>query len=463
MPADAETVATNDVVADSGSRGRAAAEPVEQQSDWAVAMAVALTCSLVAWARMTPVARRTIWAEDGRVFLTDAFSAAPFTTLFRPYGGYLHLIPRATAEFIAAVVQPPRYALALSAAACVIAAGVAALVYVCARAVTGSRVLRICLATVTVAVPALPLEVLGNLANVHWFFLWLTPWLLFYQPRSRIGSWGLGLVALVAALTEIQVVLFAPLVAWRWRERHGWPIRAGILAGLAGQGLATVLSTRTPKTDALPSIADHVAGYTVNAVMTIWLGSRASISAAVATYGWSIVALSLLPSLAALVVVWIRGDSTQRLAALVLPAASVVVWSAALVINRSGYRYWWPALNDGKELVILRYAVVPSMFVLAALLLALTTFDWSRSRFAWVAFAAALPIGLVAVVNAVPAGEGREAGPVWSVEVERARAACLADPSKGAQVLNIAPAGWITEVPCQVLEGKHVPTSGSPG
>jgi hypothetical protein len=452
MTAEAETVAADEVAADCGSGGRRA-ESVARQSDWAFALAVGLTCSLVAWARMTSIAKRTIWAEDGHVFLTDAFSAGPFTNLFRPYGGYLHLVPRSTAELTAAVVPLAWYALALSAAACIIAGGVAALVYVCAVAVTQSRVLRICLAAVTVAVPALPLEVLGNLANIHWFFLWLTPWLLFYRPRSRVGSLVLGLVGLVAALTEIQMVLFAPLVAWRWRERRGWPIRIGMLAGLAGQCIAMLTSIRPPRTGPFPSIADHVAGYTVNAVMTIWLGSRASISAAVATYGWSIAALCLMPSLAALIVVWIRGDATQRLAALVLPAASVVVWSAALVVNRTGNKYWWPAPKNGGQLAILRYAVVPSMFVLAALLLALATFDWSQRRFAWVVFAAALPIGLVAVFNAVPTGERRAIGPVWSVEVERARAACLADRSKEAELLNIAPAGWITEVPCQVLKG----------
>jgi len=40
------------------------------------------------------------WAEDGSVFFSDAFSSG-CATLFHPYGGYLHLVPRLVATFCA--------------------------------------------------------------------------------------------------------------------------------------------------------------------------------------------------------------------------------------------------------------------------------------------------------------------------------------------------------------------------
>ena len=36
--------------------------------------------------------------------------------------------------------------------------------------------------------PLLPNEVLGNEANLHWIFLWLAPWLLLANPRTRWGG-----------------------------------------------------------------------------------------------------------------------------------------------------------------------------------------------------------------------------------------------------------------------------------
>ena len=256
--------------------------------DGLVTLAVSFATTALAWSRLDPITRRTLWAEDGAVFLTDALYADAFHTLLRPYGGYLHVVPRLVVEVTTIAAAPARYALVVNALACAVAGGVAALVYVCSREVTESRLLRSGLAAITVVVPSLPREVLGNTANLHWFFLWLTPWLLLYRPRSRTGSVLLGLAALAGALTEIQMALFVPLAAWRWRDRHGWPVRLGLLVGVAAQIMTLAHAVRPQPTGTPSDARTIVAGYLVNAVMTLWAGSASAITHVVAEFGWSV-------------------------------------------------------------------------------------------------------------------------------------------------------------------------------
>jgi hypothetical protein len=96
---------------------------------------------------------------------------------------------------------------------------VGALVFICSRQIVPWLPARISIAALAALIPTAPIEVLGNTANLHWYLLWLTPWLLMARPSSRLASWFFGAVALAIALTEIQVVIFLPLIAWRFRDR----------------------------------------------------------------------------------------------------------------------------------------------------------------------------------------------------------------------------------------------------
>ncbi|MFI2753062.1 hypothetical protein ACGIF2_06470 [Cellulomonas sp. P22] len=414
-----------------------------------MAVLVGVLLSIVGWLRLPAVARDTLWAEDGRVFLWDAFYAPAWSTLLRPYDGYLHLLPRFAAELTVLTAAPPSYATAVSAAACLLAGGAGALVYVCARSVTDNPWLRIAFAAVTLLVPALPLEVLGNLANVHWFALWLTPWLLLYLPETRVGAWLFGLVALACALTEIQTAFFVPLVLWRWRDRRGWVIRAGLLVGLVAQVLGA--PDRAPRTSPVPAAEDVISGYLVNAVLSLWWGSEEAITLTVIRFGWGAAALVLVPSCAALILVLRRGTPTQRLAAITFPAASVVLWSAALLISRPEAGWSRPDASSTRVLTLLRYAVVPSMLLLAALILALTVLP--RHPGAYAAAAVVMtPLLVAAVTNFSPALTSRSNGPEWAPEVREALEECREDPTVTAPALAVAPPGWTSRVPCELLE-----------
>lgn len=451
---EASSTGETSVEATRGTSGWAISRLVPRvwRSDGLVALAVVLAATVIAWLRLDPITRRTLWAEDGAVFLTDALYADPFQTLLRPYGGYLHVVPRLVVEVTTIVASPARYAVVVNGLACAVAGGVAGLVYVCSRDVTESRLLRAGLAAITVVVPSLPREVLGNTANLHWFFLWLAPWLLLYRPRSRTGSVLLGVATLAGALTEIQMALFIPLAVWRWRERHGWPVRLGLLVGVTAQ-IVTLTHAVRPEPSGTPSDARTiVAGYLVNAVMTLWAGSASAITHVVSAFGWSVPLGAVMVSAAAALVVLRRGTPVQRLSAVVLPAASVVIWTAAFVINRPSYTYHRPAPGEA-GFAVLRYATVPSMFVLAGLLLALTTISWKRWWTRASIGAVGVPVVIAVLANFTGQPTERSAGPIWSAQVAAGVEACRAHPDVDPEI-DVAPDGaWVAHAPCALLGG----------
>ena len=154
----------------------------------------------------------------------------------------------------------------MSALSCAVVGLVGALVVVCSRDVVPWLPARVALGLATALLPALPIEVLGNAANVHWAFLWLAPWLLLAAPRSDREGIGFGVVGLVAALTEIQVAWFLPLALHRWSDRRRWWIRGGVLAGLAAEGVATLVAPRSDQLDGGSTVASVAEGYVVDAL-----------------------------------------------------------------------------------------------------------------------------------------------------------------------------------------------------
>ena len=200
-------------------------------------------CAAVAWFRLPAVARDTLWAEDGRNFLQAAADHGLADTVLTPYAGYLHVIPRIIAGVV--VTLPIAWwALAMTAASCLVAGAVAVVVFVCARDVVPWLPARILVASLTVLAPLAPREVLGNTANLHSLLLWAMLWMLLYRPRTRLGAVVLGSVGLLAGLTEIQGALLVPLLLCAPHGRRRWIVRGGILLGLAAQLFVTVLWPR---------------------------------------------------------------------------------------------------------------------------------------------------------------------------------------------------------------------------
>lgn len=114
---------------------------------------------------------RTIWAEDGTVFLACAYDAAgPGACLLEPYNGWIHLVPRLGAE-VAAAVAPADASLALAVVAAIVAGLAAAVLAVAIRNATGSWAAGFVGGASLALVWQAGREVGGNVTNLPWVLL----------------------------------------------------------------------------------------------------------------------------------------------------------------------------------------------------------------------------------------------------------------------------------------------------
>ena len=431
------------------------------------AIAILVLGTVISWARLPETARATLWAEDARNFLGNAVSPGPVLTIFRPYAGYLQTVPRIVAGITTQFFPISDWAYAMAGGACLVTAGVAALIFLCSRDIVSSLPGRLALASVTLLVPLSPREVLGNTANVHWYFLWLAPWLVLYLPRSRVGAWLLGVVALLAASSEIQMALFLPLLLWDRKNRQRMPVRFLFVVGIALQVVATTLAPRGASTADPIRLASIGYGYLINAVLTIWLPNSSAIGRVLTTAGPWGAFLFLVPFLAAAVWGLRNGSRLQRIIIVTLLASSVAIYVAAVTIS-PGTFYDYAAMPT-RELAhpwIARYGVVPSMFLLAIVpvaatvrrrgtAIAVTPVRRRLPRSALQSVTAMLLITLM-LLQFVPGTTRRASGPELGPQVVAARQLCAAAPPAAVVRLAGAPSlTWSFAITCGRLEHER--------
>lgn len=411
---------------------------------WAPAL-IGCVALAICWFRLPAEARATLWAEDGRIFVSERERYGSFDTLFRPYAGYLQFVPRLIADAVVGSTPVARWAIGFTALSCVVIAAVCAITYVCAGAIVQRTSSRIALAMIPVLVPIAPIEVSGNAANVHAYFLWLTPWLLFARPQRWWAAIALGVVALTGALTEIQALLFVPLVFWRWRGRKGWAIRLGLMIGLAAQVIVTILSPRPPGRAVSYHLWSVVEGFAANAMMGA-VTAQSHIVALAFTTTRAILVLVSLVFCASVVVSLIRGNWRSRTVVLTCVVAAAAIWAAGYLANPfPGFDFATYGQPAWSTFGFMRYGVVPAMFLLATIPLAS---DALMSRFCR---ASALVVGVIVAIAVisqwnVPTTQ-RSAGPVWSTGVSHALSSCRASDQMFVNV-PVAPAGWSAQIRC---------------
>jgi hypothetical protein len=151
-----------------------------------------------------------LWAEDGAVFLIDAWNDG-LHALLKPYSGSLYLFQRAAA--CAALLFPlrwtPHFYNYIS-----LAATLATVAYIASR--RAQLRYRGLLAFVVVAVPHGG-EVFMNLTNVHWVTSLALLLLIISPSPNSIRQAGIDFVLLVVlGLTGPAVLMFSPLVLGRF-------------------------------------------------------------------------------------------------------------------------------------------------------------------------------------------------------------------------------------------------------
>ena len=411
---------------------------------------IVIVSTLVSLARLPAPAIGTLWAEDGGVFINDVLKNAGLRNIFSPYQGYLHVVPRGIAWLVVKVIPIDGWAIAVTVAACLVVGAVAALVFHCSSALSENVWTRLGFAAVPILVAASPEEALGNLANLHWYFLYLAPWLLLKSTRTWVERIILTVAALLVGLTEIQTAMFLPLFLYRLRDKTLWGPRIALLVGVGAQVFTTLSFPRT-NPDAQPAnwLSVFYAWF-IEGPSAVVFGTAGQVARVVIRFGWVPVALTAAVFLAGFVVILVRGGSRERVTACALLGGSIVAACAAVALNFTDF-FDYAGFNesDWAGVHLGRYAVVPSMFLLALLPL-LGEVVGRTGRAATISVMTVLML-----VYFFPVSVGREFGPVWADFLPQARQACAPSNAGPVTIVPIAPTGWIVKgvsVPCQLLK-----------
>jgi hypothetical protein len=413
-----------------------------------ITVGAVLAGTLVAFSRISPIARGTIWAEDGAVFLQDALNRRGILDVFAPYQGYLHVVPRTAAKFVVRFFSIDDFALAVSFLSCLLITLIALMVFHCSRALTENIYIRLAWASITILVAPGALETQGNLANIHWYLMWLVPWLLIKPAQTRPEGVLMFVVGALASLTEILTLMFVPLFLYRLKDKSLLPARLGLLVGIACQIVTTLSYPRSaPHEPAnLVSIAE---GWFLNSSSAVVFGTSSQIFMNILNFGMLPMILAALPFVIVFAYLLMRGTAQVRVMAVSFVAASVGAWSAATIFNFSdAFDYSNFDGTQWRAFLLGRYSTLPSMFLLALLpLLAVACEKLSKP-------AASSVLASLMVLQCLyffPSDAFRQNGPLWAEGVETARHACVDDPTRTELAVGTAPGAWKVQVSCNDL------------
>jgi len=420
------------------------------------AVVVGVVAALFAWLRVPAADRGVVWAEDGRIFLQQRIALGFGGSILHPYEGYLQFAPRLLTQ-LALILSPlSHYAMTVSVLTCLTAGLIATAVFLASRDVVSSVGIRICLGLITVLGPTLTNEVLGNMANIHGLFLWLTPWLLLFRPAKWWQSWLIAALVLACELTEIQAVIFLPLAILAIRHRKSWPVGIALVVGTAMQAAASIIAPRQPSNHPFPSILDTLQGFVANVLVAGLTGRRATTVALLNGFGMAECALLFgIPVAAALVVVALRSTRRDYVLVLALAAGITVPWVASVLAN-AGPNVYYSHLTNYAGFRILRYGAVPSLFIMALGVIAgdkLLAVRQLPGRFVGVVLVIA--VVLVGALGFQSDETRRTGGPNWTNAYAHAVVGCKRGATVGviptSPVVPHSTTFWAAQLPCAVI------------
>lgn len=430
---------------------------------WWHVVVPALAGTLIVLTRVPLESWNILWAEDGTVFLTGAFSGSPFV-LVESYAGYLHIVPRVLAGLIVLVVPLQAIPLAFTIVSALVAGLVATCVFLFARERIDSPYVSGLLAAMVALLPVAGGEVIGNLANLHWYLIVGAFWAAITTPKAKwlvvvqciiVASAVLSdpLAALVVApLVLVRIIAIRPLVS------RAQLVTVVFVAASMVQGVVTVIATfidrsRHPS-PIHPSVVEFSEAYGGRVVLTSFLGVTGS-NAAYAAIGVVSIVLAVVAAGAIIAAtVWL--DRARRLLVIVFVAASVGFSGVVFYLQ-------WDSLVGFPPGTLVpggRYMLVPILLLASAYAIAADHFASTLAprRLGW------LPVALLAAIVIVPGVvdyrvmDIRAGAQPWDVSIRIGADTCALDPNAQFGEAKIAP-DWFygTLVPCDVLEGAAAP------
>ena len=397
----------------------------------------------------------TVWAEDGSVFLSDAESRSTVDAVLLPYAGYLHLVPRLLAE-LAALLPIGWAPAALTVSAALVVAAVALVVYRVTAPHIRSTPVRVVVAAYIALLPV-GREVVGNIANLHWFLLVAALCVLLWDPGTRAGL-VLGAVVLIATATSSPfAVLLLPLALLRLaivRGRSGWVPFAALASGVLVQ-VAAMLSAPervlNPETNPVRIGVWYVGHVLAPALFgEVLVGESKTVTVRMLALG--------LVTCAALVLL-ILATRRAELGRVRPFAATCALGSVALYVVMVG----------SSGIATGRYTVPP---VLLLVLAVAAVFDAllstrmhpaclpGRPRVATSALALFLAVLAIGWAVSLPIFGGRDDSVRWSSELRTATSSCPGEDLSGSSqraataTLPISPPGWSMTLPCRAVPDR---------
>ena len=418
---------------------------------WPPVVLVTLVAAALAWVRMPTFVAGQLYAEDGKYFVGQ-FLGRGWSVLWTPYAGYQHLIPRVATALVADLLPAAWWAVAVNALACLAVGGVAGLVFLFSRDIVTFWPSRLALGFIAVLTPVAGLEAIGNLANLHWFLLYLTPWLLLATPRSTIGASAMAVVAALCTGTEPQCAIFLPLVIWRIvQSRRTWPVAAGWLVGFAAQVITTLISPRAVATH-YPPLASTVEGYVLNAGMTLGTTNQVILGRLILGAGWWIGSAGVAAIIAVAVLGAVRGGLMVRVAIASLLWGSVASWAASFVLGSNPALFYSHQTDEQlRGPLLVRWGTAASMLLVATIPVAVGALVQRYPR--WRPAGAGLLVAMLLIMagNLFPAPAPEP--PSWWTAVEQTESVCRSKPYATIKVVA-SPPDWLVLVPCSWLVGS---------
>lgn len=423
------------------------------------AVAVGVWLLLLRQSGMSPL--DTVWAEDGRVYLTQALQVPLGQALLLPAGGYLQTYPR-LAGAVAAQLPLRLASDTLTMAAAAAAASLSVLIYIATAGHIRSRAIRAALAAATLLAPVAGNEMLNNVANVQWYLVFAAYWGLLWRPQ-RLPALAAGSGVLVLAATSAPVsALLAPVAALRlvvvgsWRDRV---LPLAFAAGLAAQ-LGRIATSPNPG-DVGAEPGQIAAGFMLRVAAEALAGHALSARLWIMA-GWVLPVLATAVVLGAFAYAAVRRDLRCRPAVLLAGIMALVVFAATTYLRGSDASLVWPA--GSSHMLSGRYAFVPVGLVLSMLAMLLDARPPQLSASAWRHW----QVGALAMLCFVVGQNffvvnARSEGPSWSAELAEARASCPTDPDGTVAVPISPPPGWFAYLPCEHVVGSgDAPGLGDP-
>lgn len=393
-----------------------------------------------------------IWGEDGVIFLQDSFTGF-IATVVTPYAGYLHVLPRLSAEF---VVHLPMdwWAAGVAVTAAILRAMLATLVYSATQGHLHSRILRLIIAAAVVVLPAGNNETLNNLANLHWFVFFTAFWMLLWRP-SR--GWQIALVALVLPLMATTTpigVLLAPVAVARLalpRRRERVPATAYLL-GLAA-ALVPIISGGRPHQ--APELVPIMTAAAARGPLVMFLGPELASSGMVLLSRKHVWLALLITALATGTVALFAGVAIIRCGRSQRSLVIMLVGFGSAILFLSLRQNWAPELRFDPpkfSMSVMRYSAAPCLFFVNAVMIGLAETFRARAG-TYMIVVARVMVGTVLAFGVVYQWQSN-AAPLSGITWEKARATARAKCASGEKtvaITTIPESRTFVRVPCRQL------------